>query len=304
MTGKFRYLGTALAIAFIGYVLWRGLDDLPAVDLSSPMALVRIGLAVFAYVISQVIGALAWGVLLRAWSVSLPPGRAESQHLVSQIGKYVPGNVGQFVGRIALARQDGVPMPVIGLAMLFEIGLLIGTAALLVAGAFVFLPNLAKAVLDIQTVKSIGQHFWIFPGVASVVFLGVGWALLREARRRKLQVARPMWLLFPILFYVANFAALGASLSIVCAIVAPDREVSVGVASCIFALAWVAGFVIPGAPGGIGIRDGIVAVGLGLTVGDGSGLVVAVLHRAASVLGDVLVFVLAGTMRWRMRTRA
>jgi hypothetical protein len=304
LAGRLRYIGTTVALVFIGYIVWRSLDEMPNVDLYSPKALGQIAVALLAYAASQFIGAFAWRGLLGVWSVSLPLGRAESQHLVSQIGKYLPGNVGQFVGRFALARQDGVPTPIIGLAILFEIGLLIGTAVFLVASALAFLPDLASALLASDMVTDVGQHFWIVPAIAAVVVLGAGYILFREARRRNLPAARPLRIVLPVLFFFVNFVALGVSLSFVAAAVAPETGVSLGFATIIFAVAWVAGFVIPGAPGGVGIRDGIIAVGLGLAIGQGLGLAVALVHRGVSVVGDVLIFAFAGTMRWMVRHRA
>ncbi|AZQ66690.1 hypothetical protein EF888_05760 [Silicimonas algicola] len=290
MAHKLRYLGTALALAFIGYVMWGGIGDLPEVDLRSTSALSKIALALLAYALSQVIGALAWRWILSVWSVSLAPGRAESQHLVSQIGKYVPGNVGQFVGRFALARQDGVPLPVIGLATLFEIGLLIGTGALLVVGFATCLPGYADALLSSTTIPDFGEAVWIVPGLAACAAIVSGGVLFREMRRQHLPAARPARFAVPVLLYAAGFTVLGISLSLVSAVVAPDTGVSVGFATILFAVAWIAGFVMPGAPGGVGIRDGILAVGLGLVVGDGAGLAVALLHRSVTTVGDVGIF--------------
>lgn len=47
---------------------------------------------------------------------------------------------------------------------------------------------------------------------------------------------------------------------------------------------------MPGAPGGIGVRDSIIVLGLAITVGEGSALAIALLHRAVSILGDVCTF--------------
>ncbi len=299
MPKALKALGTLTACAFLVWVLLRGLEDMPAVDVTSAAALALLFGALGLYGLSQVVGALAWRGILGAWSVSLAPGRAESQHLVSQIGKYVPGNVGQFVGRFALARQDGVPVPVIGLAMLFEIGLLIGTGALLVAGFFAFLPALAGALLSATMLPDIGTAVWIVPGLAACAVIAGGWFLFRETRRQNLPAARPAGFAVPVMLYAVNFAALGVSLTLISAVVAPGADLSVGFATTVFAVAWIAGFLMPGAPGGVGIRDGLLAVGLGLVIGDGAGLTVALLHRGVSAVGDVGIFAIG----WGVRRR-
>ena len=58
-------------------------------------------------------------------------------------------------------------------------------------------------------------------------------------------------------------------------------------------VSWVAGFVVPGAPGGIGVREGAMA-GLGALLLDLETLViVAVLLRLVTLLGEALLFLLA-----------
>ena len=84
--------------------------------------------------------------------------------------------------------------------------------------------------------------------------------------------------------------------------IVPGAEIDLALSCMIFVVAWIAGFVVPGAPGGVGIRDGILAVGLGLFIGQGAGLTVALLHRGVSVAGDVIVFLTAVALR-RMLVR-
>jgi uncharacterized membrane protein YbhN (UPF0104 family) len=76
-----------------------------------------------------------------------------------------------------------------------------------------------------------------------------------------------------------------------------------GHAIAIFSVAWVAGFLMPGAPGGVGVREGIIAIGLELFIAPGAALAVALLHRALSVLGDALTFALGVWMRHRRAAR-
>ncbi len=61
----------------------------------------------------------------------------------------------------------------------------------------------------------------------------------------------------------------------------------------VFALAWVAGFVTPGAPAGLGVRDAIMVAGLSPVYGAGTALGVTVIMRLATSAGDALAF-LAG----------
>lgn len=61
-----------------------------------------------------------------------------------------------------------------------------------------------------------------------------------------------------------------------------------------FAISWFAGFITPGAPSGIGIRETILIVSLDKILPGSSGVLIAILFRFITVGGDVLFFAIAG----------
>jgi hypothetical protein len=63
------------------------------------------------------------------------------------------------------------------------------------------------------------------------------------------------------------------------------------------AAAWLAGFVTPGAPGGLGVREAILVMALEGTLGKGGALAAAALFRAATTLGDVALYLAALVIR-------
>jgi len=58
-------------------------------------------------------------------------------------------------------------------------------------------------------------------------------------------------------------------------------------------LAWVLGFIIPGAPGGIGIREVILAGLYAQELGQGMAVGLSVVLRVITSLGDLATFTLA-----------
>jgi hypothetical protein len=57
----------------------------------------------------------------------------------------------------------------------------------------------------------------------------------------------------------------------------------------VFALAWVVGFVTPGAPGGLGVREGLMLLMLAPVFTAASASVLVIALRVATTLGDVLI---------------
>ncbi len=290
-----------VVIGFGGYALWKGGRDLPVLPLQTPAFWWWLMLSFSLYVTSQVLAARAWANTLTVFSVRLPAGRAETQLLVSQIGKYIPGNVAHLLGRLALARNDGVAGTVTGIAMLLEIGLVLSAGALLFLAFLLFAPGLTLSLLP-DTLASSLSGTSVLLALPVAAGLGAGaCALWRRIRQKSPQTQlEPARAARPLALHMVNFLLLGLSLACVTQAITPGNPGVFLLPIPVFVIAWTIGFVMPGAPGGIGMREGLIVLGLGLTLGEGVALTVALLHRAISICGDLSVF--AVSYRCRIRT--
>lgn len=281
--------GSALAIFLMGIVLYFYGGDLKTVDLSHPHLLASLAGAVAIYAMVILIGAFAWRVLLQAFGATSAPWDAERQLLISQIGKYVPGNVAQYFGRAAMAIGSGVPAKTVGLAIVAETaGILIG-GCLAVAISIAMAPKLAGDVL--QLLPNASNFVWLGMGLAGLLALLAGASLAAKFTRNWPGLPRVSWvqLAAAVALYVVALLLLGVSLHLIAAAMSPlPLPLSLSVA--IFAAAWIAGLATPGAPGGLGVRESIITLGLAPLLGGATALSIALLHRGASVLGDVLSF--------------
>ncbi|QFT60814.1 hypothetical protein FIU94_18420 (plasmid) [Sulfitobacter sp. THAF37] len=297
MKRALRLTGTVLALGWIGWLIVQQAPHLPVLDPSSVTLWAGVSLALCCYVISQFAAAEAWHRILLFWQVTIAPRRARSQPLVSQIGKYIPGNVAHLFGRLVIGRRDGLTTGVLAASMVFEIGFTLAAGFAVTAALLLVLPDTLPVLA--QEFPRVGT--WLNPPLiagALIVAGALGAAVLKR-RLRKLDIPHPglRQLLGPFAFHVTTFPMLGLSLWATALAVSPDAAPGLVTCILVFAFAWVLGFVMPGAPGGIGVRDSIIVLGLAASVGEGSGLAIALLHRALSVLGDVAVFGLG----WRMR---
>lgn len=292
-----RITGSVLALTCIGLLVFLQAPNLPVLDLSSSGLWAGLVLALVCYVSSQIVAAEAWRSILSLWGCEIAPGLARGQPMVSQIGKYIPGNVAHLFGRLVIGRRDGVAGGILAASMALEVAITLGVG-LSVAGLLVLfiptaLPGMALTYPDLAT-----RLVSVSIAVALVIILGIGVIFLRS-HQKKLSVKRPSApeLVRPMVLHLGSFAILGLSLWAVAQAVTPGSASGLLTCTMVFAVAWAVGFVVPGAPGGIGVRDSIIVLGLAASLGDGSGLTVALLHRAVSVLGDVVTFGLGWTMR-------
>jgi hypothetical protein len=63
-----------------------------------------------------------------------------------------------------------------------------------------------------------------------------------------------------------------------------------------YAAAWLAGFALPGAPGGLGVREAAFIMLVEPTLGAVPGLEIAMATRVVTTLGDLLFF--AASFAW------
>ena len=280
-------LVVALAFGFIGARLWQG----GAWDLLRPRLELLLPAATGGALIYGVAGLLlstAWREILAA---ERAPGPAAAYHAIygrTQIAKYLPGNCFHFVGRQVLGRTLGHSQAALALASLAEAGLLIAVAASLalplaasrLGGWSLLLP--AGAGLALALSFAAPRLLPVRFGSGSATPLARGAA----ARRRLLRALG---------LHVAFFAAAGGVLWLLAALLVAPQAAAPGPLTCIgaLALAWVAGFVTPGAAAGVGVREAVLMVALDGALGTDASAVVALAFRVVTTAGDGVFCALA-----------
>ena len=98
-----------------------------------------------------------------------------------------------------------------------------------------------------------------------------------------------------LIVYAVVLAILGGILVLVCGFIYDVEIDGTGAAAIItyYMLAWVLGFIVPGAPGGIGVREAILVLLLSPVIGDTVTLSAALIHRLISIIGDFTGYMIA-----------
>lgn len=250
--------GLVVFLALRLWQLWRQHPvDLGKVDcLFFAIAIVTSIAAVSAY-------GFVWPYLLRRLGTPAPFSWV-TLFFRSQLGKYLPGSVWQYAGRVGLARSRNVPAQRALASVAAEVACSAVAAAIvssLVLGPAVTLGVLLGAVALVAL---------------AVVFRPVAPAWLAQARNllAGLRLAPPavvlylgVWVLYGVAFWTTGRALFP--------IPASDLVHYVGV----FALAWLAGLVAVFAPGGIGVREAVIVALLRGRLGETEALVLAATSR-------------------------
>ena len=216
----------------------------------------------FALLVATLLFASADKALSRAWVASIDPDRMspscdmERIYARGVLMKYLPGGIFQYVSRHVGGAGAGIGHKPLARSAAVEIGL-----------HFVSSLSVAAACL----------LFARWPAASSVALAVLVFGCLLTKRR----------LLTGLALQLAAFTAFAAAAGIVGVAILPP-EAGLPHFAGLFLLAWLAGFVVPVAPGGLGIREAalLALAGPGLPPAD---LIAAVLAlRASSILGDLL----------------
>lgn len=297
MSRYWRWIGVALSIACLAFFGMRLHQHWQAVGSLTVHAagLWALGMAMLVYLVTHGIAVIAWRFSLRSVECSVPLRELARIHLLSQFGKYLPGNVGQHIGKLSMAAQYGLPKGQVFASMLID------TLAVLIAAGLCSLPalDLIRPYLALTDTVRIGL---VVAGLLAAVAAASS-LLVERVRRRAVGTLRlhaikqPSAIPLAILAHGANFVAGAATLWLVAHALGNAPLGSTLPLCGVFSAAWLLGFLIPGAPAGVGVRDAVLLVGLTPLVGSEGAMVVSALHRIITTIGDVLAFSLGWSVR-------
>jgi uncharacterized membrane protein YbhN (UPF0104 family) len=217
---------------------------------------------------------LVWLYLLRRLGTPAPLSWI-TLFFKSQLAKYLPGSVWQYAGRVGLARSRGVPIQPALLSVVAEIGYS-AIAAAATASLILGWAAAAGVLLGLAGLLALARAFR--GHVAALVVPAPadreGGRLDRRSVLATLSAAPATVVLYLVVWglYGLAFWATGRALF---AIPASELPRYIGM----FALAWLAGLVAFFAPGGIGVREAVIAALLAAPLGQANALVLAATSR-------------------------
>jgi hypothetical protein len=268
---------------------------LVAAEFASPSFLAALSVGMLAYALLCSLIGIAWVKL-----VQLADHGGEFQmrnglifFARSQILKYLPTNLLHLVGRYSMARRAGASHTSLLFATAAETGLLI-MAASTIAIVFAMPLFLRYVVGSLANYSATGA---VLVALAAMMAASLYWL----GRMELLKAKTAMMIAAVFSLYLCFFLLNG---TLLLGLVTPSKGIElqrplliVGVA----AAAWLAGFVVPGAPAGLGVREVILTSGLEIAGYGSMALTATVGYRIVTLGGDVIVALIGFATRAQSR---
>lgn len=221
------------------------------------------------YAVSSVSLALGWYALLRhlqeypnlRWSVQI--------YAITQLSKYIPGNIFQFAGRQVMGAAAGIGQKKLLQSTILELILLI------VAG-LCFVPLVLPIFLSV-----VSNKLAIIMLAALAVVYTTCMALVANTHLRIAAAAYGAYIVMSGTIFLGVFALVGGRVSSL-----TEAITVIGA----FAISWLVGLLTPGAPAGLGVREAILILLLKDIAPEGVAVTAIVTSRFVTTFGDILFF--------------
>jgi len=264
--------------------------------LASPFVTAGLLLAIFVFGVNIFLAAFNFRWLIGVLSgVSVECELVVTVYCSSNMYKYLPGNVMHFIGRNRLAIEtEELNHSQVALATVIDT-LFLCFAAVIISAFCVFdyfmsyMRNINVSPLVLTVIYAItvicillaivfrsSLETWLTKYIAIIKnFKPTAMVRLLGVNALRLMVLAAT--------YFATLMLLGQQVT---SDMAPQI---IG----LFVLSWVIGFIIPGAPGGLGVREVIILMFMGDILDESILLSSTIIHRVVCILGDFSAYVLA-----------
>lgn len=259
---------------------------------SGAVLALTIGIGSVLYAAAGLLLATAWVRLLKCCGQASSSTRSGLMiYARTQIAKYLPGNVFHLVSRHISGRAIGLDhTPMVFAAWLEALALVSAATVLAVLGFAAWKEPFGGTELLPLTILAIGLALAAPIGVAVLIPLLGRLTCLPPPGATTPTPTLVRGIAGPFLLYLLFFAVAGSVLWLQGLGLGETNTAVLPQVISIAAASWILGFLTPGAPAGIGVREALLIAGLSDGLGIGNAELIALAFRGCTLIGDLLLF--------------
>lgn len=296
MKKALKIIGNVVMVAALAFVIKKLFDmDISISQFRDGKVLAALVICLVIQTVIIICSCYPWLVFTRSLSGrKIPYSAAMPVYTQSNLYKYLPGNVFQYVGRNQLAADMDISHVDVACATVLDVLFCVFWTAVISVG------------LLGSRISGLISKYWfslLIDGAAAIAIVAFIIFIISLKFKEKFKAYisryskafakenRPMLLRGVFYYLIQNIVS--AVMYFLCLwLIVPQADLSDLIAlTGAFMFAWIIGFVTPGAPGGIGIREGVMLFVCGDNFSDRIVLFVLVM-RIGSVFADVAAFLI------------
>lgn len=287
------YVVIAVILIFMGRALYANWQALQGYEwhFNYPLLVVAILLAF----VTLCLYAWMWRFIVQRLGAHISYPQAFRIWFLSNLGRYIPGKVWQFVGWFYMGEEAGIGrVPILtsitvnlGLQTLTGLGVGVFTLVVMLGG------ELWNRFWPLLLLIPLGLLIAVQPGIMETV---LNWALKKLEREPVVLGLRSADMLLFTLGHIGCWVIYGIAFYVFVCSLHPVPLSGMPLLAATYAAAWVIGFLSLLTPGGLGIREGVIAYLLGFWLPVPVAIVISLLSRVWVTAGELIGTAIA----WRI----
>ncbi|MFA6136900.1 MAG: lysylphosphatidylglycerol synthase domain-containing protein [Sulfurimonas sp.] len=286
----FKWVGrvlVALSFIFIFFLLWQ-VDWSEIAKYAKLSWIFTFAIATAIYIYAIYLLSYNWNAIVQKIADKTFSKDVMYVYLETVVYKYIPGNIFHFAGRHKLEKSLSISRKTIIYANSMEILLQLFSAVLLSLFMYIF--------IDEKLLTSYKEYLQIFISLSIALFF---FAVLSFYKKHGLKVEiknRALFLAKILINYILFLVLSGAILALILNLFYDASKIYELLFIVIFinTVAWLVGYITPGSPGGIGVRETIILMPLlSLNLDKDVVLLSVILQRVVMIFSELLLYLFA-----------
>ncbi|MES9942763.1 MAG: hypothetical protein ABW104_16660 [Candidatus Thiodiazotropha sp. 6PLUC2] len=280
-----------MVITFITLFLYKNLQTAASVIQKLPVTTLFIAFS--SIVVAKFFLVQAMYLALQRYQVNLTYFRCFIIYNVTQLGKYIPGSIWQFVGRISFYREENISNDKIRDTLLLETFWVV-FSALAIGLCLILLVQhqlLIQLLSDLPGPLTHPYTSLTLAGLIVLITLLFKKTLIKYAKRFMFSpgitlVVSIIWICLGFSFWITLLPFTSNELSFVYII-------------GLYALSYALGFAVPFAPAGIGIREAVLVMGLLPYLDANTSIILATINRLFYIVSEIFLVLISSYLSVR-----
>ena len=265
---------------------------------------IKLSSLIFLYCFALTLRALSWKSIFDFLSRENHSKRLFfNMYFRSNIAKYIPGNIMHYASRNLIGQHYGWKQKDMAISSLTDTIFLI-FSALLVTCSFSsqFVSAKILSLLDFPTYNKLLLFFIVGIFILFILYCKniTNVFCQKYTVKQIVTLSSRIILLNSLVFLTLGGIFIFIMFSILSTTLTTSSLSAIAIIG-VFSMSWLIGFLTPGAPGGIGIREAILLFLLSSDFGKVNILTAVIIHRLISIAGDCILFIVASTCKPQLK---